>query len=228
MMHHVVLPFALSKNVKTKAVSEQTFTIQSPRAQYRAVTFAELRFMTVYEQERYNMKQWAFTETYEAYKAEYDAIREATADGTIGTTPFKPLRNDVIAGNVRSNQLKALDELPQWIELEVVNAAAPEDRYKVRKTTQMEHVSTAFSFGGITPLVENNRTIQRMLIYDTNLSEHLYGGWVGSLKCDMRNLGSVRLDRGIGNTITIRASMYDYSYRPLGEFPSIQLGLVFQ
>lgn len=224
-MHHIVLPFALSANTRTKAVSEQTFTIQSQRSQFRGVSIAQLSFMTVYEQERYNMTQWPFNETWANRKSLLDGVRQTASLN--GFDSLFTARNDLQFGNVRSQHLKALDMLPQWIDLEVVSAAAPEDRTKIRRTEQMEYVSTAFTAGGQTPLSENNRSIQRMLIYDTNLCQHKYGGWVGTIKCDMRNLGVLRLDRGTGTEITIRASMHDYMYKGLGEFPSVQLGLLF-
>ena len=76
---------------------------------------------------------------------------------------------------------------------------------------------------------EDDTKMQSLLIYDTNLIHGEYGGWEGTISCNMTNFGFVRFgDQGNGNTFTIKASMYNYMNHALGEMPPIQLSLLFR
>ena len=78
-------------------------------------------------------------------------------------------------------------------------------------------------------ITENNSKIQTQLIFDTNLSPRITGGWEGVIKCDMEQLGFFRVrDGGQGNQFTIRACMYNFRNQAMSEFPSINLSLSFR
>jgi len=220
-MEEIVLPFALASTNRTKAVSEATFTVQRDQAQFRSVTIARMRFMSVYEQERHNQTNFPFRNASQAeFKGDVASYRDSIAKGLVAQ------RNDISFGHPRTPHLKALDLLPHMIELEVVRQGRMNDRSTIFKSTQDEYQSTDPTHGRIS---EDNSKIQSMLIYDTNLIHGVYGGWEGTISCDMSNMGLARFrDGGNGNTFTIKASMYNYIGQSLGEMPSIQLSLLFR
>ncbi len=216
-MHHVILPFSLSKDRHTKAVSEHTFTIDSPRGQFRGINIASLRFMKVYEQERYTITQYPFTGAWDEHKANLDLQRSTQA--------FGPARNDLDWGTGRSPDLKNLDELPHMIELEVVRL--PHRRVRTHTTFPLsEEYNTQFAPSK--PIESDSTKIQRMLVYSTNLTVGRHFGYAGTISCNMSNLGMVDISgMGQANEFTIRASVYNFMRQPIGEFPEMELGLVF-
>lgn len=219
-MEEIVLPFKLSKDAYTKAVSEVTFTVQRNVSEFRNVSIARMRFMDVYEQERHNMTNYPLrNRAWFDYKSDTDAYRDSIAEGLVDQ------RNDIAFGHARTPHLKALDLLPHWIEIEVLRQGQRNDRSTITTSTQMEHQSVDPRYEQIK---EDNTKMQSLLIYNTNLVRGEYGGWEGVISCDMTNLGFVRLNRGSGTTFTIRASMYNYMRQGLGEMPSIQLSLLFR
>lgn len=218
MLQRVILPFTLSKDENSKAVSEVTFTVQSPRSSFRAVNIAGLRFMKVYEQERYKLSQYQFTQTWDEYKDYLDLQRENISIGNL-------TRNDLPMGHNRNLELKALDELPHWIEFEM-ETSSPIDRSSIRLSSQQEYQTNDPKR---VKLVADEGKIQSMLLLNTSLTHQDHEGWEGSVSCDMNNLGTFRLrDGGHGNTFTIHASMFDFTRRALSEMPAIQVDLLFR
>lgn len=216
MMQHVVLPFKLSKDVNTKAVSEIRFTVQSPRSSFRAVRVSGLRFMRVYEQERYNLGNRPFTQFWDDYTDYLNLQRENISIGNL-------TRNGLSMGHLRSPEMRALDELPHWIELSM-EQASPIDRSSIALSAQQEYQSDS----PFTALIEDPSKVQSMLIMNTNLFRGEYGGYEGTASCDMRNLGSFRLrNEGQGTQFIIKACMYNFNRRALSVMPSIQLELTF-
>lgn len=223
-MHHVILPFALSKDRNTKAVSESTFNTRQSNFEKRVVNISELKFMMVFEQERYNMTNWPFSQSWNEHKTTLDQMREAISNGTLEQISGLKNRNDLLFGNARTAHLKSLDMLPLYVEIEF-EGMRRDDTKDVNVAAQNEYQTTD------TISKKFNRDemrVQRMLVYDSSLVHSELGGWEGVIKCDMKNLGPIVFQSPIGNKFTVRVSLYNYMYQPLGEMPSIELGLLFR
>jgi len=219
-MQNVILPFNLSKNPKTKAVSEITFSVNGKQSQFSAVYVTSLRFMKVYEQERYTLGNYPFSERWHELATSLAINRTGISQGTVAPRP------DLEFGSARNPELKALDMLPQWIELELVRGSRREDRTNLALSAQAEYQSTDTEK---TYLREDNAKIQSIMILNTNLIHSELGAFEGTISCDMRNLGSFNVrEQGHGNTFTIRASMYNFMNQALSEMPMIQVGLLFR
>ena len=219
-MEEIILPFKLAATNNTKAVSELEFTVQRQQAQFSAISVSRLRFMNLYEEERYTLNQFPLnSESWADYKEDLDAARLGISSNTF-------FREDLHFGHARNPQLKALDQLPHYIEIDIVRSEHRTDRTSIGRSGQGEYqsVDTAKEL-----LKEDNTKIQSLLIYDTDLSEVKTGGWAGMIKCDMATLGFVNVrNQGLGNTFKIRASMFNFMGQALSEMPSIQLSLLFR
>jgi hypothetical protein len=218
MMQHVTLPFTLSKDSKTKAVSEVTFTVQSPRSSFQAVSIAGVKFSKVFEQERYNIGNYPFTQFWDDRKEYLQLQRENIALGNL-------VRNDLQFGINRTPELRALDELPHWIEIDI-DQSRPLDRSSIGVNAQLEYQSDdrekeVFS--------EDPGKVQSLLLLNTNLIRGEYGGWEGTVTCNMSNIGTFRLrNEGQGTIFTIKACLYDFKNKGMSTFPAMQLDLLFR
>jgi hypothetical protein len=220
-MEEIILPFKLSPDKNTKAVSELEFTVQRQQSQFSTVSVSRLRFMKLYEEERYSLNQYPLnSESWCDYKEALDLFRANISSGAV------PQRNDLHFGHARNPELKALDQLPHYIEIDIVRSEHRTDRTSLERSAQGEYQTVNPSKE---QLKEDNTKIQSLLICDTDLRHAGYGGWEGVLKCDMQNLGFVRVrHQGLGNTFKVRASMYNFLGQALSEMPSIQLSLLFR
>lgn len=219
-MQHVVMPFKLAKDDKTKAESEITFTVQSQRSSFRSVSIIGLRFMKVYEQERYNIGGYPFTQAWDEYKDYLELQRENISIGNITA-------NNLIMGINRTPELKALDEIPHWIEFSL-EQASPIDQsaIAIESRGQLEYQTTDTKKARLS---ENHGKLQSMLVMGTNVIHGEGGGWEGTVSCDMRNIGAFRLrNEGHGNTFTLKASMYDFKHSGLSIMPEMQVELLFR
>lgn len=215
----VILPFALGATKTDKAVSEATITLDSIISEFSSVTIASLRFMRVYEQERYDYGQYPHSRTWTNWKATQNFYRDLASKD-------QAARPDLPFGHVQGPDLPALDNLPNIIELEIVSSRARQDSCHFNTALQKEYASVDSEKA---KLKDENRKLQRMLTYGTDLREHVRGGWRGSINCSMNNLGSFDLrGQGLGQTFTIRASMFDFKQLALASVPSLELTLVFR
>jgi hypothetical protein len=215
----VILPFKVAKTIKDKAVSEATFTVDSPISQFSSATITSIRFMRVYEQERYDYGQYPHSRTWSEWKSIQNFYREQ-ASQNVGA------RADLPFGHVQGPDLPALDNLPNMIELEIVSSRARKDSVHFNTSLQKEYASVDSEKQAMR---DENRKLQRMLVYNTNLSEHLRGGWRGSIACAMSNIGTFDLrGQGLGQTFTVKASMYDFKQLALASMPSIELSITFR
>jgi len=221
-MEEIILPFKLSSNNNTKAVSELNFSVQRTQSQFSTVSIARLRFMKLYEEERYTMTQFPVnSESWCDYKAALDDFREGIG---AGTEPFH--RNDLHFGHARNPDLKTLDQLPYYVEIDIVRSEHRNDRTNIGTSAQEQYQTTDIDKERFK---ENNTRIQSLIVYDTSLVHASRGGWEGMIKCDMNNLGFVNVrNQGLANNFTVRASMYNFMGQALSEMPSIQLSLLFR
>ena len=217
-MQHVSLPFTISKDSNSKAVSEITFTVQSPRSSFRSVSVTGLRFTKLCEQERYNINNYPFTQLWDDRKNYLDLLRENISQGNL-------VRNDLQFGINRTPELRALDELPHWIELRM-DQASPIDRSAIALEKQLEYQSNDTKKEDFR---EDPGTLQSMLILQTNLIRGEYGGWEGTVTCNMGNIGTFRLrNEGHGTVFTIKASLFDFKQNAANIVPEMQLDLLFR
>ena len=218
-MQHVILPFALANTQKKKAVSEITFSVQRPQSQFSTVHVTGLRFMKVYEQERYTLGNFPFSERWGRREIALTTARlDASTSGGV--------RKDLEFGSSRNPELAALDMLPHMIELRLLRASTREDNIHIGINPQPEYQSTDAQK---TYISEDNTSLQSILMLNTNLMHSDMGGFEGTVSCDMGNLGFFNVrDQGHGTTFTIQASMYNFMGQALSEMPSIQLGLLFR
>lgn len=218
MMQRLSLPFTLGQDQDTKAVSEIAFTVQSPRSSFRSVSIAGLRFMKVYEHERYNLTNYPFNETWDEHMNYLQLQRENIAIGNL-------VRNDLAMGHTRAFELKSLDMLPHRIEFSMDNAR-PIDRSSIVVGDQLEYQSTDSKKAKFS---ESDRTIQSLLILNTSLAHEPHKEWEGVVSCDMNNLGAFSLvTGGHGTNFILRVSMYSFLNKALSVLPEMQVDLLFR
>ena len=216
---NIVLPFALAASRHGKAVSEITFTVQAPQGQFKRLTIAKMQFMKVYEQQHYNYTQYPFTQGWYEWKTYTDEQR-VLASGE----PTKE-QNAISFGHPWTPEIAAMDELPQWIELDVMRGSKWQDRNSIGTNVIQERqtTNTQREF-----LKEDNTKIQSLLNYSPTVLEQYTGGFHAFVSCSMDNVGFVDVSRlGAGNTFTISASMYDFKSMGISTMPAVQLTLLF-
>lgn len=219
-MQRVIIPFKLSKNIRETAESEFTFTVQQPQSSFRRISIQALKFMKIYEQSKYTGFVRPVEPLWEKWNTYLNEQRALVSDGNYS-------RPDLNFGHGRSPELRALDELPALIEIEIVRSTLRVDRTNLGVESQQDYQTVETSRLN---LVENDRKIQSTLVYNTNLiSNGLYPGFVGTLSCNMDNIGFVNVaDQGYGNTFTIKVKMFDFKNKGMSYVPRIEMMLLFK
>jgi hypothetical protein len=218
-MHRVVLPSTISIEKKGTAVAELTFDVQAPQSQFRSVTIQNLKFMKCYEQGKFTDNQYPINET----QFEWESYKQNQRGLVVG----KVLKRDDIGfGHARNPELRALDELPHTVDIEVVRAGLRRDNINIGEEFMNEYQSVDTEKQRLS---ENNKSLQAMLVYSTNLIRGEYGGWEGTVSCSTPNVGIVNLlGQGMGNTFTIRVKMFDFKGLAMSSIPSVELVLLFR
>lgn len=219
VMQTVILPFALHPSRHGKAVSELNFSVQAPQGQFRSVSIAKLQFMKVYEQQHYDYSQYPFTQGWHEWKTYTDAQRVIAATNPTGA------QNALSFGHPWTPELATLDELPQWIEIDIFRASKRIDRTAIGTNVQQERQTTETQREF---LKEDHNKIQSLLNYSPSILNQWNGGFHAFVSCSMSNLGFADIrDQGNGNVFTIKASMYDFKSMGISTMPPIQLTLIF-
>lgn len=216
--HVVITPFKLAAVEKGKAVSETKFELDTQIQAFSRVQITSFKFMNVYEEEIYEQTQWPFTQTWNNFKIENRQIRQAISANAPGFAGAS-------LGHAAQMELKALDELPHLVEIEILTRSSRRNNITVAEShnqhtsndTEKEYVS------------HNVTKITRMLTYSTDLVfDHTVGGFRGSISCSMAGMGSFNLTGNNLNTkYTVRVAFYNFKNQAMSVCPSVELGLLF-
>jgi hypothetical protein len=217
-MERVILPFAISEDTETGAVSTTRFTVQRNQTNFRSVTISGLKFMRLYEQANYSTFQYPFNQSWDEHN---DFLKEERANISQGSIT----RNDLHFGHARAPELKALDEMPHIIEFDFDLPGTYGARNSINKNPQLQYQTIST----IESLKDDVTKIQILLVYSPDLTRGEYGGWEGSIACNMQNLGTIPLDnRGMANEFEVNVRMFNFKMEVMNTVPSVQLDLLFR
>ena len=221
-MHRAILPFALASNKNKKAVSELTFSVDSQIQNFSRISVSRLKFMKIYEEEKFNLSQYPFT-TYWADIANGIQINRAKA----AVLPDSTELNGFQFGHPVAKELRTMDDMPYTIEISIKGLTKVRDNstHKRRKLTDHQTIDTEKEF-----VQDQGSSLQTLLVYNTNLRfDEIGGGYAGTISCDMNDLGSFNIkDKGFGDTFTIQVSMYNFRGLALSHIPSCEMTLLFR
>jgi len=216
--HIVITPFKLATVEKTKAVSETIIELDTQIQAFSRVQITSFKFMQVYDEETYEQTQWPFTQTWNDFKIENRQIRQAISANVPGL-------GGASLGHAAQMELKALDELPHLVELEIVNRSSRRNNITLAEShNQYSSNDTEKEYAS-----HEVRKITRMLTYSTDLSFDIdEGGFRGSISCSMGGMGSFNLSGNNLNTkYTLHVSFYNFKNQAMSVCPSVELGLLF-
>lgn len=218
-MERVFFPFTLAPTRDLPAEAKVNFRVDRAQSQFNRITIAGLKFMKVYEQSKYGSVQRPFTEGWDKWATYLSDTRQDVSDGT-------DVRNDLEFGHARNPELRALDDLPHLIEIKLNMPSRGVDRTFVTVNEQQEYQSNNMNKK---KFKNNNETIQSHLIYMTNMVRGEYGGWEGSIACNMSDLGffDVR-GKSLSNEFEISVKMFNYKGEQLSEIPGMEMNLLFR
>ena len=220
-MKSVILPYALGSTKNKKAVSEITFSVDSNIQNFSRIIVSRLKFMKLYDEERFNLSQYPFTE----YWGDTASIMNASR--AIVSLSGEEDYNFQLFGHPHNKELRALDELPHKIEIRIKNLTKVRDNISIkrRKTGEYQSIDSEKS-----AFEEFNSSIQTMLVYNTDIRfEQDSGAYVGTISCDMKDLGSFNVkNKGFGDTFTIEVAMYNFRGLAMSFTPSCELSLLFR
>jgi len=219
-MHRVVLPFKLGSNKNVKSVSEIQFTVDSNVQTYSSIQISQLKFMKLYDEEKFNLSQYPVDE----YWGDV-ALGVTTTRAAASVSSGVPFRG-VPMGHAYNNELVALDEMPHTIELSIEGLNHRNDSRTLVRDSLGEYQSTDTSKQRI---LDDNNKIQTMLIYSPDLLLNGGGKYVGSIACSMNNIGSFNIrNKGFSDTFKIKMSMYNFRGLALSHTPDVELTLQFR
>lgn len=218
-MERIFVPFTIASTKDAPAEAKVNFTIQRRQSQFKAAVLTRIKFMKLYEQSKYDMLQHPFTQTWDRWKSYLDIQRSLIAEGSV-------VRNDLSFGHARSPELRALDELPHIIEIEMTSPSIGADRSAVSTNAQLEYqtvdkVKNKF--------IDKPKTIQTHLVYLSSLVRGEYGGWEGTITCNMSDVGFFRMEsQGLANQFEMKIRMYNFKKEQLSTIPAMELNLLFR
>jgi hypothetical protein len=177
-----------------------------------------MQFMKVYEQQHYDYSQYPFTPGWHEWKTYMDEQRVIAASNPTNA------QNALSFGHPWTPEIATLDELPQWVEIDVMRGTKWQDRTSIGTNVFQERQTTETQRQFIK---EDNTKIQSLLNYSPTILNQWTGGFHAFVSCSMDNLGFVDIrNLGAGNTFTISASMYDFKNMGISTMPAVQLTLV--
>lgn len=216
--HIVITPFKLAAVEKTKAVSETQFELDTQIQAFSRVQITSFKFMQLYSEEIYEQTQWPFTQTWNGFKIENRQIRQAVSSNVAGF-------DGASLGHAAQMELKALDELPHLVELEIVSRTSRRNNITLKEShNQYSSNDTEKEYAS-----HDVRKITRMLTYSTDLSFSIQeGGFRGSISCNMGGMGSFNLSGNNLNTkYVVRVAFYNFKNQAMSVCPAVELGLLF-
>lgn len=76
---------------------------------------------------------------------------------------------------------------------------------------------------------DNPKSIQSHLMYSTNLMHGEYGGWEGTISCNMSDVGFFSLSNNVvGNEFEMKIRMYNYKREQLSSMPAMEMNLLIR
>jgi len=218
-MERIFVPFTIANTKDAPAEAKVNFTIQRRQSQFKAAVVTRLKFMKLYEQSKYEMLQHPFTQTWDQWKAYLDINRELISNGSA-------TRNDLNFGHARSPELRALDELPHLIEIEMTSPGIGVDRTSVNANAQLEYQTIDVSKK---KFIDKPKTIQTHLVYLSGLVRAEYGGWEGTITCNMSDVGFFRMEnQALSNQFELKIRMYNFKREQLSTIPAMELNILFR
>lgn len=218
-MERLFIPFTIAETKDAPAVAQVKFRIDRPQSQFRAAVISRMKFMRVYEQSKYEMLQYPFTDAWDRWKAYLDSQRSAISRA-------ETVRNDLFFGHARSPELRAMDELPCIVEFELIRPSISSDRVIVNTNAQLEYQTINTTKNKFS---NNDKTVQCHMTYLTDLTRGDYGGWEGSITCNMSNLGVFDIkNMSLGNEFELKVKMYNFKMEQMSTIPSMELNILFR
>lgn len=216
-MHKVRFPFNLSKGKNETAESVVEISPDSFVGNYKSVNIVNLRFMSVYDEERTGVSQTAFTIAAGQMLGGIDSIRNSDIQNYAA----------IHLGNGFNKELGSLDDLPHVIEISIEGLTKRRDNVTFKRAKIMENQTTNNLKEQLT---ENNSTIQSMLVYTTSLVwDGIANAFMGTISCDMNNIGSFNVkDRGYGDVFRMKTKMYNFRGLAMDHIPAVEMGIVFK
>ena len=216
-MHKVRFPFNLSRGKNETAESVVEISPDSFIGNYKTLNIVNLRFMSVYDEERTGVKQTAFTVASGQVLEEIESQRNAEVQNYA----------HIQLGSGFNKELGSLDDMPHVIEISIEDLTKRRDNLTFKRAKIMENQTTNTSKE---QLAENNSTIQAMLVYTTSLVwDRTSMGFMGTISCDMNNIGSFNVkDAGFGNVFRLKARMFNFRGLAMDHIPAVEMGIVFR
>jgi len=219
-MHRVILPFGLGSSKNKKAVSSSTFTVDSQIQNFSRISVSRLKFMKLYQEEKFNLTQYPFTDYWGDIANSLSskrAIIAVTGSSTYASEQF---------GHPSNLELRAMDDMPHIIEIRIKGLTKNRDNNSSKRHKHAEYQTIDTEKDRI----EDVNDFQTMLVYSANISyNNELHGFQGSISCDMKDLGSFNIkDKGFGDTFTIEVSMFNFRGLALSHVPSCELTLLFR
>lgn len=120
-MERIFIPFTIAPTKDAPAEAVVNFTVQRAKNNFRVISLSRLKFMKLYEQSKYENLQHPFNQSWSEWQSYLDSERTRIAGG-------ETVRNDLNFGHARNPELKALDDLPHIIEVELQRPQLNQDR----------------------------------------------------------------------------------------------------
>lgn len=216
-MHKVRFPFNLSRGKNETAESVVEISPDSFVGNYKSINIVNLRFMSVYDEERTGVSQTAFSIGAGQLLEEIDSQRNAEIHDYAA----------IQLGNGFNKELGSLDDLPHVIEISIEGLTKRRDNVTFKRAKIMENQTTN---NLKERLSENNSTIQSMLVYNTSLVwDGTSNAFMGTISCDMNAIGSFNVkDRGYGDTFRMKTKMYNFRGLGMDHIPAVEMSIVFK